>query len=133
MVDASAADPVAEINARIGGVHAAVVAAVASRAFEQAVGMLRPAGTAVYLGIPGGGADSITMSIATIVNTELSVRGSNVGTRLDVREALELAARGKVSAVVRAVPFEQVNDALDDMLAGRIVGRAALTMRENPG
>jgi propanol-preferring alcohol dehydrogenase len=119
---------VAEIDARIGGVHAAVVAAVASRAFEQAVGMLRPAGTAVYLGIPGGDADTITISIASVVNAELSVRGSNVGTRLDVREALDLAARGKVSAVVRAVPFDQVNDVLDDLRAGRIVGRAALTM-----
>ncbi len=127
IIDASATDPVAEVRARTGGVHAAVVAAVASRAFEQALGMLRPAGTAVYLGIPGGAADEIKVSISSIVNAELSMRGSNVGTRLDVREAVDLAVRGKVSAVVRAVPLDQVNDVLDDMRAGVIVGRVVLT------
>ena len=63
------------------------------------------------------------------MNDEITVRGSNVGTRLDLQEAVDFALRGQVAATVRQVTLDDVNDVFADMRAGRIVGRAVLTPR----
>ena len=96
--------------------------------FEQAIKMLRPAGTVVYIGIPGGKADEIRTSISAITNWELSVRGSSVGTRQDLNEAIAFAAQGHVKARIRTVALEEVNSVFDDMRKGRIVGRVVLKL-----
>lgn len=127
LINATDGDPVAAVHAALGGVHAVVVAAVATRAFEQAIGMLRPAGTAVYLGMPGGAADEMRMSIGSLIYGELSVRGSSVGTRLDLQEAIDFAVNGMVSSTVRTVELAEINDTLAEMRRGEIVGRAVLT------
>ena len=90
--------------------------------------MLRPGGTVAYIGLPGGKADEIRASISAIVNGELSVRGSNVGTRQDLDEAVAFAARGLVKATIRTVALEEINDVLDEMRKGRIVGRVVLKL-----
>jgi propanol-preferring alcohol dehydrogenase len=126
VVNARAEDPVAAIQARCEGVHGAVVTAVATQAFEQAIGMLRPAGTVAYIGLPGGKADQLRASISSIVNWELSVRGSNVGTRLDLQDAVGFALRGAVKARIETAPLSQANAVLDRMRRGKIVGRVVL-------
>jgi len=128
VVNGAETDPVAAIQEQIGGTHAAVVTAVASKAFEQAVLMLRPGGTVAYIGLPGGKSDEIRASISAITNWELSVRGSNVGTRQDLNEAVAFAANGLVKAKIRTVELEDINAVLDEMRKGRIVGRAVLRM-----
>jgi alcohol dehydrogenase, propanol-preferring len=127
-VNAAQADPVAAIQETIGGAHAAVVTAVATRAFEQAILMLRPAGTVAYIGLPGGSSDEIRASISAIVNGELSVRGSNVGTRQDLNEAVAFASNGLVKAKIRTVALEEINSVLDEMRRGQIVGRVVLKL-----
>ena len=127
-VDATKGDPVVRIQTEIGGVHGAIVTAVASRAFEQSILMLRPGGTVAYIGLPGGKSDEIRTSIAAITNWELSVRGSNVGTRLDLHEAVAFAANGLVAAKIKTAPLSQVNKVLDQMRAGKIVGRVVLKL-----
>lgn len=128
VVNAAETDPAAAIQEKIGGAHAAVVTAVASRAFEQAILMLRPAGTVSYIGLPGGKADEIRASISAIVNWELSVRGSNVGTRQDLNEAVAFAANGLVKAKIRTIALEEINATLDEMRQGKIVGRVVLKL-----
>lgn len=128
VVNGAETDPVAAIQEQIGGTHAAVVTAVASKAFEQAVLMLRPGGTVAYIGLPGGKSDEIRASISAITNWELSVRGSNVGTRQDLNEAVAFAANGLVKAKIRTVELEDINAVLDEMRQGRIVGRAVLRL-----
>ena len=128
VVNGAETDPVAVIQDKIGGTHAAVVTAVAARAFEQAVLMLRPGGTVAYIGLPGGKSDEIRASISSIVNLELSVSGSNVGTRQDLNEAVAFAANGLVKATIRTVQLEDINDVLDEMRKGKIVGRVVLKL-----
>jgi alcohol dehydrogenase, propanol-preferring len=128
IVDATSCDPAAAIQSQIGGAHAAIVVAVAPRAFEEAILMLRPAGTVVYIGLPGGKSDEIRASISSIVNGELSVRGSNVGTRLDLAEAVAFAANGLVRARIATAPLTEINAILDTMRQGRIVGRMVLDL-----
>ncbi len=113
---------------KIGGVHGAIVTAVAPQAFEQAIAMLRPAGTVCYIGLPGGKKDEIRASISAITNWELSVRGSNVGTRLDLAEAVAFAVGGHVTARIKKAPLEQINAIFDDMRAGNILGRMVLKL-----
>jgi alcohol dehydrogenase, propanol-preferring len=125
-IDASGADPAAAVHEAVGGVHAALVVAVATQAFEQAVAMLRPAGTVVFVGLPGGQSDQMRMSIAALVNGELSVRGSNVGTRLDLQEAVDFALNGVVSATTRTARLDEINDVFTEMRHGRITGRVVL-------
>ncbi|TDQ86413.1 propanol-preferring alcohol dehydrogenase [Dongia mobilis] len=127
-VNAKKADPVAEIQAKLSGTHGAVVTAVATQAFEQAIGMLRPAGTVAYIGLPGGKADQIRTSISAITNWELTVTGSNVGTRLDLNEAVDFALRGAVKAKIQKVRIGQVNSVFNAMRRGKIVGRMVLDM-----
>ena len=117
-----------ELRRKIGGVHGAVVTAVAPQAFEQAIGMLRPAGTVCYIGLPGGKQDAIRASISAIVNWELTVRGSNVGTRLDLNEAVAFAANGLVTAKIKTAPLGKINEIFDEMRAGKILGRMVLKL-----
>ena len=58
----------------------------------------------------------------------LTVRGSIVGTRLDLQEALEFAAAGKVRATVSTERLENINDVFSRMHAGAIDGRVVLDM-----
>jgi propanol-preferring alcohol dehydrogenase len=128
VVNAASTDPVAAIQEMIGGAHAAVVTAVASKAFEQAILMLRPAGTVAYIGLPGGKSDEIRASISAIVNWELSVRGSNVGTRQDLNEAIAFASNGLVKAKIRTIALEDINAVFDEMRKGQVVGRVVLKL-----
>lgn len=126
LVNGAESGAVAAIQEKIGGAHAALVTAVATKAFEQAILMLRPAGTVVYIGLPGGKSDEIRTSIAAITNWELTIRGSNVGTRMDLNEAVAFAANGLVKATIRTAPLEDINTIFDDMRKGKIVGRVVL-------
>jgi propanol-preferring alcohol dehydrogenase len=125
-VNGADGDAVAELRKATGGVHGAVVTAVAARAFEQALLMLRPGGAAVYIGLPGGKSDEIRASLSAIINGELTIRGSNVGTRQDLNEAIAFAANGLVKATIRTAPLSAINSVLDEMRQGRIVGRVVL-------
>lgn len=88
--------------------------------------MLRPAGTVAYIGLPGGKADEIRASISAITNWELSIRGSNVGTRLDLDEAVAFATNGLVKATIETQKLDAVNEIFDRMRQGKIVGRVVL-------
>jgi propanol-preferring alcohol dehydrogenase len=129
LIDAREGNPVSAVRKALGGgAHGAVVAAVATKAFEQSIGMLRPGGTVVFLGLPGGKADELRASIAAISGRELSIRGSSVGTRLDLDEAVAFALRGAVTAEVGTAPLSEANAVLDRMRQGEIVGRVVLKM-----
>jgi len=130
LINGAEEDAVTAVQAKIGGAHAAVVTAVASKAFEQAILMLRPAGTVAYIGLPGGKSDEIRTSIAAITNWELNIRGSNVGTRADLREALDFAANGLVRATIRKAPLSRINAIFDEMRQGKIVGRVVLDLSQ---
>jgi propanol-preferring alcohol dehydrogenase len=126
LVNANETEPGPEIQKAIGGTHAALVTAVSPRAFEQSMTVLRPAGTVVFIGLPGGDKDQIRTSISGLVNTELTVRGSNVGTRLDLEEAVDFATRGLVTSMIERQPLEKVNDIFERMRTGKITGRVVL-------
>ncbi len=128
LVDASKTDPGAAIKDATGGSHGAIVTAVSARAFEQSVSVLRNGGTVCWIGLPGGKQDEIRLSISAIVNGEASIRGSNVGTRQDLQEAIDFAANGLVRARIEKQPLTAINDIFARMKKGQIAGRVVLAI-----
>ena len=124
-VNAASDNAVRTIRKQIGGAHAALVTATAMPAFEQAFAMLRPGGTLVAVGLPGG---QMSIPLINLTNRRLTVRGTIVGSRKDLREALAFAGAGKVKAHVERQPFEAVNDVLDRLRRGEVEGRVVLEM-----
>ncbi|MCG8459911.1 MAG: hypothetical protein MI919_26825, partial [Holophagales bacterium] len=56
-----------------------------------------------------------------------TIRGSIVGNRLDLAEALAFAAEGKVRAQYSTGRLDHINDIFDRMRVGDIDGRVVLT------
>lgn len=124
-VNAKQHDPATYLKQSIGGAHGALVTAVSPKAFEQALGMVRRGGTVALNGLPPG---DFPLSIFDMVLNGTTVRGSIVGTRLDLQEALDFAGEGKVKATVHADKLENINAVFDRMIAGQIEGRVVLDM-----
>lgn len=125
VVNAMNEDPVAAIQRQTGGAHGVLVTAVHPSAFGQAIGMTRRGGTIVFNGLPPG---DFPAPIFDIVLKGLTIRGSIVGTRQDMIEALDFYARGLILPTVSARPLEDVNTVLDEMRAGKIDGRVVLRL-----
>lgn len=124
-VNAREQDPAAYLKQEIGGAHGALVTAVSPKAFEQAIGMTRRGGTIALNGLPPG---DFPLSIFDMVLNGTTVRGSIVGTRLDLQEALDFAGEGKVKATVSAEPLENINAIFSRMHEGGIEGRVVIDM-----
>jgi len=124
-VNARNTDPAQFMKREIGGAHAVLVTAVSPKAFAQATGMLRRGGTMSLVGLPPG---DFPLDIFGMVLGGLTVRGSIVGTRLDLQESLQFAAEGKVAATVAADRLENINDIFARMRKGDIEGRIVLDM-----
>ncbi|MCS3758493.1 MULTISPECIES: alcohol dehydrogenase AdhP [Bradyrhizobium] len=106
-----------------GGAHGVLVTAVSTAAFGQALKMVRRKGTVSLVGLPPG---EFPTPIFDVVLKRITVRGSIVGTRRDLDEAVAFAADGKVKAEVTKVPLAQINEVFDRMKAGKIDGRMVL-------
>jgi propanol-preferring alcohol dehydrogenase len=123
VVNAQHDDPAAAIVAQTGGSHGVLVTAVHPSAFGQAIGMTRRGGTIVFNGLPAG---DFPASIFEIVLKGLTVRGSIVGTRQDMAEALDFYARGQIHPTVATRELGEINAVFDEMKRGRIDGRVVI-------
>lgn len=110
-------------SATAGGAHGVLVTAVSPGAFTQALGMVRRRGTVVLVGLPPG---SFATPIFDMVLNRITVRGSIVGTRNDLHEAMEFALRGKVRAHVERGVLNDINDVFARLEHGTVEGRVVL-------
>ena len=129
-VDAKEEDVVQTIQKKIGGAHGALVTAVSLPAFKQAIGTLRRGGTCVLNGLPPG---EFPISIFDLVLNGQTVRGSIVGTRKDLEEALQFAADGKVKATIEQQPLGSINDIFDRLKQGKVNGRIVFDIASEAG
>ena len=127
VVNARSTDPSAYLKQEIGGAHGVLVTAPSPKAFEQALGMVRRGGTIVLNGLPPG---SFPLPIIDMVLDGITLRGSIVGTRLDLQEALALAGEGVVKATVQTEQLEDINRVFERMREGQIEGRVVLDFGE---
>jgi propanol-preferring alcohol dehydrogenase len=123
VVNARTQDPVEVIQTATGGAHGVLVTAVHPDAFGQAIHMSRRGGTIVFNGLPPG---DFPASIFEVVLKGLTVRGSIVGTRQDMVEALDFYARGQIHPTVATRKLDEINEIFDEMTRGAIDGRIVI-------
>jgi alcohol dehydrogenase, propanol-preferring len=119
-VNAAKEDPVEAIQ-RLGGADQAIALAVSPKSFEQAFGSLRRGGTLVFVALPADNA--MTLPIFETVLKGITVVGSIVGTRTDLREVFELHSAGKTTVEREIRPLTEVNESIADVEAGRVTAR----------
>ena len=126
-VNAKQQDPGAYLKKAVGGMHGVLVTAVSPIAFSQGLSALRRKGTLSLNGLPPG---SFDLPIFETVLNRYTIRGSIVGTRKDMQEAVAFAVEGKVKATVRGAKMEDINSIYDEMRKGEIEGRIVLEIGE---
>lgn len=109
-----------------GGTHGVLVTAVHPIAFKQALGVVRRGGTVAMNGLPPG---EFPVNIFDMILNGVTIRGSIVGTRLDLQEAIRFAEEQKVHAHVAPAKLEDINDIFARMKQGKIDGRMVLDFR----
>jgi propanol-preferring alcohol dehydrogenase len=124
VVNAMRGDPVAAvIGATSGGAHGVLITAPSLPAFKQGVGMTRKHGTCVLVGIPPG---EFPTPLFDVVANCITIRGSFVGTRGDMAEALAFAADGKVKADIELQPLSGINQVFQRLGKGEVPSRVVL-------
>ncbi len=119
-VNAAEEDPVEAIQ-RLGGADQAIALAVAPRAFEQAFASLRRGGTLVFVALQAD--NEVTLPIFETVLNGITIVGSIVGTRVDLREVFELHAAGRTHVTREVRDLDRVNESMADVEAGRVTAR----------
>lgn len=120
LVNAAEVDPVAAIEA-VGGADVAVVLAASPRVFEQAFASLNRGGRLICVALPAE--QQMSISIFETVLKGISVIGSIVGTRQDLAEVFALHAAGRTTIIAEGRKLEQVNDAIAEVLSGKVLAR----------
>jgi alcohol dehydrogenase, propanol-preferring len=119
-VNAAAQDPVEVIQA-LGGADQAICTAVSPRAFEQALASLKRGGTLSMVGLPADG--DMHLPIFSTVLRGITVRGSIVGTRLDLEEVFELHRQGRTHVEYETRRLETVNEDFAAVESGDVTAR----------
>ena len=120
----------AVIKATGGGAHGVLITAPSLIAFQQGIAMTRKHGVCVLVGLPPG---AFPVPLFDVVANCLTIRGSFVGNRQDLAEALAFAAEGKVKADVELQPLAAVNLVLDRLRQGDVAARVVLGFGSTPG
>jgi propanol-preferring alcohol dehydrogenase len=111
------------LQKQCGGVDAAIVLTPAPAAIEQAFRSVKRTGSVVLVGLSGS---RFELPIVDTVLKGIQVRGSFLGTRQDLDDALQLAATGKVKPHVETHPLELTPVLLDRLQRGELMGRAVI-------
>ena len=119
-VNATKLDPIEAIQ-KLGGADQAIALAVSPKSFEQAYGSLRRNGTLVFVALPADNA--VTIPIFETVLNGITIVGSIVGTRTDLREVFELHAAGLTTVTREVRPLSDVNEAIADVEDGHVAAR----------
>lgn len=123
-MNAKGADPVAAVIAATqGGAHGVLITAPSLGAFKQGVAMTRKLGTCVLVGLPPG---EFPMALFDVVANCITVRGSFVGNRQDMAEALAFAAAGKVKADIELQPLSAINQVFERLEHGDVPARVVI-------
>jgi D-arabinose 1-dehydrogenase-like Zn-dependent alcohol dehydrogenase len=108
-----------------GGVGAAVDFAGSDKSFAFAHAPVAKGGAAIVVGLIGG---SFAMPVPMLPLRALTIMGSYVASSAEAAEMLALVKAGKVKPIpVEKRPLAEAGRSLDDLRAGRIVGRVVIT------
>jgi D-arabinose 1-dehydrogenase-like Zn-dependent alcohol dehydrogenase len=129
VIDGNTADAAKEIiEATKGGAWAVIDLVGASRTVQLGVDSLVKGGKVIVVGLFGG---DITVPTPSLPLRAMTIQGSYVGSLTEMAELLDLVRRkGAPNLPVATRPLAAVNDALNDLKAGKVIGRVVLTPAE---
>jgi D-arabinose 1-dehydrogenase-like Zn-dependent alcohol dehydrogenase len=108
-----------------GGVGAAVDFVGSDKSFAFAHAPVAKGGAAIVVGLFGGG---FAMPVPMLPLRALTMMGSYVGSLVEAREMLDLVKAGKVAPIpIETRPLGDTSRSLDDLRAGKILGRVVIT------
>src|SRR5450830_960294 len=108
-----------------GGIYAACDFVGSDKSLNFATGVLAKGGKVVVTGLIGG---TFTTAVAMLVLKAMSIEGTQTGTLAEARELIDLVRAKNIAAPpIAERPLDQAQATLDDLRAGRIVGRVVLT------
>jgi D-arabinose 1-dehydrogenase-like Zn-dependent alcohol dehydrogenase len=122
------ADPQARkaVMTATGGLFAVCDFVGSDKSLQFSTGVLARGGKVVVTGLLGG---NFSIAAAMIAIKAMTIEGTLTGTLAEARELIELARSGKITPIpTHDRPLAQAQAALDDLRAGRIVGRTVLTV-----
>jgi propanol-preferring alcohol dehydrogenase len=123
-INAKSGDPAEAVKrATQGGAHGVLITAPSLPAFKQGVGMTRKWGTCVLVGIPPG---EFPTPLFDVVANCITIRGSFVGNRRDMAEALDFGSRGLVKADIELQPLSNINAVFERLAHGDVPSRVVL-------
>jgi alcohol dehydrogenase, propanol-preferring len=122
------ADPQARraIIAATSGLSAVCDFVGSDKSLQFATGVIARGGKVVVTGLLGG---MFSMAAAMFAIKAMTIEGTLTGTLAEARDLLDLARTGKIAPIqTHDRPLGQAQNALDDLRAGRVVGRTVLSM-----
>jgi len=115
------------VEDKLGGVHASIVFAAKISAYELGLKILRVGGVLIAVGLPALSEGSISISPFELLMRDLQIFGSLVGTVEDMRELVQLAAKGKVKTHIgRVAKLSELNHVFEELGQGKFMGRAII-------
>jgi propanol-preferring alcohol dehydrogenase len=125
--NAKTIDPAAQLKKETGGgAHGVLITAPSLPAFRQGIGMTRKRGICALVGLPPG---DFPVPLFDVVANCITIRGSFVGTREDMAEALDFAVRGKVKADIELQPLSEINNIFKRLEHGDVAARVVLEFK----
>ncbi len=121
------ADPAARkaLLAASGGLYGVCDFVGSESSLNFATGVLARGGKVVVTGLLGGG---FSTAIAMFPIKAMTIEGTLTGTLAEARQLIALAKSGKFAPIpIRERPMAGAQAALDDLRAGKVVGRVVLT------
>jgi alcohol dehydrogenase, propanol-preferring len=126
LINVKAGDPIEAVKQGTGdGAHGVLVTAPSLGAFKQGVSMTRKHGTCLLNGLPPG---EFPTPLFDVVANCITIRGSFVGTRMDMAEAIAFAAEGKVKADIELQPLVAINQVLERLEHGQVASRVGIDL-----
>ena len=126
VVDGGAADAVQQIiKLTNGGAWAVIDYVGASKTVQLGVDSITKGGRVIVVGLFGG---DITVSTPFFPLRAMAIQGSYVGSLPEMKELLDLVrAKGLPPVPLKTRRLEEVGGVLDELRAGKVVGRVVLT------
>jgi propanol-preferring alcohol dehydrogenase len=130
VVDGGAADASQQIiDITKGGAWGVIDLVGSSQSARVGYDSLIKGGKYVVVGLYGG---DLTVSLPPIPMRALTIQGSYVGSLPEMKELIELVRRTGLPPVpVATRPLEDVNAVMDQLRAGKVIGRVVLTPAAN--
>ena len=131
VLDTRASDAVQKLQAAAGGNLAGAIDFVGMPATAQlGLAALRKGGRYVLCGLFGG---ELTHPLPPIAQRAIGIQGTYVGSLQELKEVVALAKKRRIKPMpVETRPADEVNRSLEELKAGRVLGRVVLDFETAP-